>query len=120
MGWRVMSQVKMTREVANNILREVAEDSAFHFYKSIDAPTGITARSLQEFHDALRGVEPSSVEFHIVRGDFVNWVKMLGDLTLAKQIESLKGKGLPADEARKLLILLVRLRMGRLRKTAAS
>jgi len=47
-------------------------------------------------------------------------VKMLGDVTLAKQIESLKSKGLPADEARKLLILLVRLRMGRLRKTAAS
>jgi len=115
-----MSQVKMTKEVANNILREVSEDSAFHFYKSIDTPTGITARSLQEFHDALRRVEPSSVEFHIARGDFENWVKMLGDVTLAKQIVSLKSKGLPADEVRKLLILLVRLRIGRLRKTAVS
>jgi len=110
----------MTKEVANNILREVPGDNAFHFYKSLDAPTGITARSLKEFHDVLKGVGPSSVEFHMARGDFENWVKMLGDVTLAKQIGSLKSKGLPADEARKLLILLVRLRVGRLRKIAAS
>jgi len=110
----------MTKEVAKNILRELSEDSAFHFYKSIDTPTGITARSLQEFHDALKRVEPSSVEFHIARGDFENWVKMLGDVTLAKQIGSLKSKGLPADEVRKLLTLLIRLRVGRLRKAAAS
>jgi len=115
-----MSQGKMTKEEANKILRQVTEDNAFHFYKSIDVPTGITARSLQEFHDVLRVVEPSSVEFHIARGDFENWVKMLGDMTLAKQIESLKSKGLHADDVRKLLILLVRLRLGRLRKTASS
>lgn len=115
-----MSQEKVTKEVANSILRSVSEENAFNFYKSINTPIGIKARSLVEFLDLLKSVEPSSLEFHTARGDFENWIKMLGDGTLARQIGSLKNKGLPDKELRKRLTLLIRLRIGRLRKIATS
>ena len=115
-----MSQGRVTKEVAIDILRKVSEEKAFQFYESIDAPIGIAARSLEEFLDLLKSVKPSSVEFHMARGDIENWVRMLGDETLARQIGSLGSKGLPADELRKRLILVTRLRVGRLRKIAAS
>lgn len=116
----VMSQEKMTKESATHILRNVSEGDGFNFYKSIDTPIGIKARSLIDFLEHLKGVEPSSLEFHMSRGDFENWIKMLGDVTLAKQIGSLKNKGLTAEELRKRLLLLIRLRVGRLRKIATS
>jgi hypothetical protein len=112
--------MKVTNEMAINILRRVPEEQAFNFYESIDTPTGMAARSLAEFLDILKRVGPSSVEFHTARGDFENWARMLGDETLAKQMGSLKGKGLPADEVRRRLLLVIRLRVGRLRKIASS
>jgi hypothetical protein len=115
-----MPQEKVTKEVANNILRNVSEEEGFNFYTSIDTPIGIKARSLVEFVDLLKDVEPSSLEFHTARGDFGNWIKMLGDETLAKQIESLKYKALPVEELRKRIMLLTRLRIGWLRKIATS
>jgi hypothetical protein len=115
-----MPQEKLTKEVANEILRKVSEEEGFNFYQSIDTPVGMKARSLVEFLDLLKDVEPASLEFHTARGDFGNWIRMLGDETLAKQVESLKNKALPVEELRKRLMLLTRLRVGLLRKIATS
>lgn len=115
-----MSEGRVTKETAINILRKVSEENAFFFYESVDAPIGMAARSLEEFVDLLKSVEPSSITFHMARADFENWLRMLGDQTLAKQMASLQSRGLSANELRKRMILLIRLRLGRLRKIATS
>ncbi len=103
-----------------NYLRTVDDDRAFHFYRGIDSPLNLTARSLEEFRECLKQVEPASVEFHTQRNDFVNWINMLGDEVLAKQLASLENQGLPPEELKQKTVELVRMRVGRLRKSSAS
>lgn len=115
-----MNSGKLNKEVANNILRSLPEENAFSFHKPTGEPLGLKARSLSEFSDALRSADPSLVKFHVDRGDFENWIRMLGDETLTKQIATLRSKELAADALKTQLVRLVRLRLGRLRKIASA
>lgn len=52
----------------------VTEERAFHFWTP-GRYLGIQARSLREFLDALHYVEWPSLEYHLERGDFANWLE---------------------------------------------
>lgn len=73
---------------ASRALRIVDTNEAFHFYESIDRPTGQSATSLEDFLGKIESVKFESLLFHTERKDFENWVeKTLGDSTLARRIE---------------------------------
>lgn len=113
-----MPAPKSSSEEAKRILSPLSENHAFYFYNDIGVPTGLSARSLSEFLDVLRSVEDRSIEFHVGRGDFENWVRMFGDETLAKQLAGLKDKSLSGAKLRRRVLQVVRLRRGLLAKIA--
>jgi DNA-binding Lrp family transcriptional regulator len=65
-------------EKGRAILKAIApvpKDMAFHFYKRIEQPTGFSAESLKDFYEIVKRVAVESLEFHLYRGDFENWIK---------------------------------------------
>jgi hypothetical protein len=108
---------KILKDVASNILRSVPPQNAFYFYRAIGAPTGAAARSLQDFLGILNSIDLASLQFHLGRGDFENWLKMLGDDTLAKQIAALRDRKLRGEDLRMQLVDTVKTRLDSLQKT---
>jgi Family of unknown function (DUF5752) len=108
---------KMLRNAAASILRSVPPQDAFYFYRAIGAPTGAAARNLTDFLGIINTIDITSLQFHLGRGDFENWIKMLGDNTLAKQLSGLKEKKLRGEELRSELVDAVKTRIGTLQKT---
>jgi hypothetical protein len=47
----------MSSERASAILRKVPVENAFFFYRAIDSPTNISARSLREFLERIATIE---------------------------------------------------------------
>ena len=109
---------KILKGIGTNVLRTVPPQNAFFFFRAIGAPTGAAARSLPDFLGIVSTIDLASVQFHMTRGDFENWIKMLGDTTLAKQISDLSGKKLRGEELRVQLMDVVKSRMDSLQKTA--
>jgi uncharacterized protein DUF5752 len=108
---------KILRNVASNVLRSVPPQNAFYFYRAIGAPTGAAARNLPDFLGVLNTIDLTSLQFHLGRGDFENWVKMLGDNTLAKQLAGLKEKKLRGEDLRLQLVDIVKARIDTLQKS---
>ncbi len=108
---------KTLRVVASNILRNVPPQNAFYFYRAIATPTGAAARNLPDFLGVLNTIDVTSLQFHLGRGDFENWLKMLGDDTLAKQISALRERKLRGEDLRIQLVDAVQTRLDSLQKT---
>ncbi len=108
---------KILKNVASNILRSVPPQNAFYFYRAMGAPTGAAARNLPDFLGILNTIDLTSLQFHLGRGDFENWLKMLGDDTLAKQIATLKERKLRGEDLRVQLVDTVQARLESLQKT---
>jgi len=110
-----MPKAKSLKETTG-VLRDVPPQNAFYFYRSIGAPTGAAARNLSDFVGVLSTIDITSIQFHIGRGDFENWLKMLGDDTLAQQIMGLKEKRLSGELLRIRLVETVKTRISQLQK----
>jgi len=108
---------KILKNFASNILRSVPPQNAFYFYRAIGTPTGAAARNLPDFLGILNSIDLTSLQFHLGRGDFENWLKMLGDDTLAKQIAGLKDRKLRGEDLRMQLVDTVKARLDSLQKT---
>jgi len=108
---------KILKNMASNVLRSVPPQNAFYFYRAIGAPTGAAARNLPDFLGILDTIDLTSLQFHLGRGDFENWVKMLGDNMLAKQLGDLKEKKLRGEDLRIQLVSTVKARMDALQKS---
>jgi len=108
------------KDEAVNLLRTLTPDKAFYFYKAIGQPLGATAKGLGEFAAVVKRVDPSSIKFHVERGDFEGWFSMLGDKSLADQVAALRGKNMSPDELRGKVRLMVRTRVDELQKIASS
>jgi hypothetical protein len=115
-----MTDKNVRRNVATRALRTVTPDKAFVFYRELGQPLGAASGSLDEFATVVGGVDPVSIRFHIERGDFESWFKMLGDRWLASQVAALRGKDISPDELRGMLSSMVRTRVDRLHKIASS
>ena len=108
---------KIPRNIASNVLRSVPPQNAFYFYRAIGAPTGAGARNLPDFLGILNTIDLTSLQFHLGRGDFESWVKMLGDNTLANQLAGLKEKKLRGEDLRLQLVETVKARLDSLQKS---
>src|SRR5438132_10825003 len=115
-----MVEKKITKDVAAYTLRTLTSDKAFYFYKAIGRPLGATPKSLGEFAAIVKGIDPSSIRFHVERGDFESWFEMLGDKSLAGQVAALRSKNISPNELRRKVSWTVRMRDDELRKIAQS
>lgn len=98
---------------AIKITNPVAGDKAFSFYVGVDKPLGFSAQSLEEFYRIIKKVCSDSLDFHLYRGDFENWIsQVIGDNGLADEVAGLKAKGLNGEELRKALLKAIDDRYG--------
>jgi hypothetical protein len=104
----------IAKDKAKQILSEVPQERAFHFYESMGAHTGRWARSLVEFCNSLPDLSAKSIEFHTQRGDFEKWIRYLQDNALASQIAKLRARKLTGEALRTELYNLVKKRVGEL------
>jgi hypothetical protein len=85
--------------LASRILRKLSREDAFYFFTSIGNYTGESAASLAEFVKKIEEIDARSLEFHLYRRDFEEWViKILGDERLAEEIKNVRGLS-PAGDA---------------------
>jgi len=107
---------KSERELASKILSKVLRDKGFHFHTGIGAYTGIYATSLEQFSQLLEKVDLKSIEFHMGRTDFENWVRSLGDQVLALQLVKLKKKNPSGENLRREVRAIVKKRLDDLKR----
>ena len=86
----------------------VPKEMGFHFYTGIGVPTGLMAQTLEEFYRFIKQVSADSLEFHLYRGDFENWIRdVLKDSELAEEIGNLKMDELKGEDLRKELLKVI-------------
>ena len=91
----------------------VSSEMGFHFYTGIGEPTGFTAQTLEEFYRFIKQVSADSLEFHLYRGDFENWLReVLKDSDLAEAIGNLKTDELKGEDLRKELLKAIDAKYG--------
>ena len=115
-----MANKNIRRDEAANALRTVTPDKAFYFYREIGQPIGANARSLDEFAAVVEDIGLSSIRFHVERGDFESWFRMLGDKSLASKVAALRGKSISPDELRGKVNSMVSARVDQLHRIASS
>ncbi len=98
------------------LLRLLPPDRALHYY--IDGEyTGLSAHSLDEFHDTINLAPSESLEFHLRGGDFELWLEhTVGDAKLAKRIGELKKYPIQPEGLREKLLKRVDKRIAEIRK----
>ena len=106
----------MSSKASSRALDTVPSERAFYFYSEIGKPLGIIASSLKEFGAVIKSLEPSSIEFHLRRGDFEKWVHMLGDGELATSLAKLGEGSLRAEKLRAELVRVVQTRIRQLQR----
>jgi predicted transcriptional regulator len=100
LGKETLGSAKMDKVHASRILNRVPSDKAFHFYIDMHQYTHVIAHSLSEFVDKLQKIDVRSVEFHVPRKDFEQWVQSLGDSELAKRLASIRNMRVHGEDLR--------------------
>ena len=105
-------------DAAKTALVALPNEKGFYFYTDFNKPTGLVARSLQEFISVLKKVDSKSIEFHTKRKDFSNWISVvLKDKYLATNLANMHN--LNGEELRKKIIEKVESRYNALSKALA-
>ena len=99
-GKQALGIAEMTKEKATAIIAYLPHDKAFNFYVTFGKPLNLHAHTLRDFANKLERADIASVEFHMQRGDFENWLRGLGDEELAKKTMLLKKKNLVGEDLR--------------------
>jgi len=90
-----------------------ANEVSFHFYIGIDKPLGFSAQSLTEFYRFIKQVTADSLEFHLYRGDFENWLREIcRDSELATAVGNLKADEMKGEALRNALLKAIDARYG--------
>ena len=119
-GKNALGIPEITKEKATAILSYAAHEKAFNFYVTVGKPLSLHAHNLRDFANKLDKADLASVEFHLQRGDFEAWFKMLGDEELAKKTALLKKKNAVGEDMRKQLRIIVEQRYLDLAKLAGQ
>jgi DNA-binding Lrp family transcriptional regulator len=86
----------------------VPKEAAFHFYMEIGQPTGFSAESLKDFYEIIKRVAAESLEFHLYREDFENWIKSaFEDKALANNLAGLRTANSKGEDLRKRILLAI-------------
>jgi predicted transcriptional regulator len=91
----------------------VPEGTGFHFYKGIDQPTDFTAKTLVEFFEDIKQVSVDSLEFHLNRDDFENWLRdACKESEFAQEVGVVKEAGFTGEELRAELLKVLDAKYG--------
>ena len=94
-------------------IKPLPKENAFHFYTGLGQPTGFSAESLKDFYEIVKRVAPESLDFHLCRGDFENWIKAASkDIILAEELANLKVEALKGEELRQRILKAIAARYG--------
>lgn len=95
-----------TRDTAPD---KVARESypGFFFYSEEEKYTGYSAHNIEEFSEAIRSVSLQSIEFHLERKDFENWLNHISQKPLAQQFKTVRESKKTGDELRQIMIDLL-------------
>lgn len=99
---------KFSKEEAASLLSPLALEKAFHFYTGINQYSGIQANSLIDFCKKIENIDIKSIEFHLSRKDFEQWLQSIGDQELAKKIEIIRETGTSGEELRRKVYQLAK------------
>lgn len=119
-GKEALGISKLTKSQASQILNPLPHERAFHFYTGIGHYTGISASSLQDFCNKIHEVSSKSIEFHMPRKDFENWINNLGDTDLAKRLAAIREERLSEEELRRKVYEVTRNRCEELKHITAQ
>jgi alpha-amylase len=101
----------ISKSTAEKILSPVPYANGFHFFTSIGVYTGETAISLEHFTKEIQTIPLESIQFHIKRGDFQEWIaSILGDEELAEAIGRIEA-GLSGEPLRKRILKVINARI---------
>jgi hypothetical protein len=90
---------------AMKIFMQAPNELGFNFYVDIGKPLGFTALSLEQFYMFIKQVTTDSLEFHLYRGDFENWLKeVVKNEELAQTFGALKTTELKGEDLRIALL----------------
>jgi len=115
LGKETIGLPKIDKVQSTKILSHVSTDKAFHFYTGVHQYTHIVASSLAEFCDKVQKIDVKSIEFHVARKDFENWVHSLGDVELAKRLGLIRNMHLRGEDLRTRVYEAVKHRLEELR-----
>ena len=102
-------------EIVQRILRRVPYQEGFRFSRGIGDYTGQVATSIEDFADILQTVELKSIDFHMERQDFENWIRnVFSDEELAKSIS--RKMIFQGENRRNDLIMVTKKRLDDLKK----
>ena len=94
-------------------VKPVPEGMEFHFYVEIGQPTSLSSRTMQEFYDVAKKVDAASLEFHLYRGDFENWVATaVEDAVFADELANLMKANFRGESLRKEIVKALEARYG--------
>jgi hypothetical protein len=110
-----MVGIKIGKAEAAKILSDVNPENAFSFFLSEGVFTGKSALNLNQLCETLKTIDLQSIDFHLYRKDFENWIKYLGDNILGLQIAKIRNKPFCGEETRGKIIEVISKRIGKLR-----
>lgn len=100
-------------KAALKVFTPVLKDMGFHFYYGLNQPSDFAAESLEQFYGAIKKISTESLEFHLYRGDFENWLKeACKEPELASAFEGVKAADLKGEELRKELLKVLDAKYG--------
>jgi len=111
---QVVSLPRTDKKQAENILRLVPIDKAFHFHTGVGQYLGVYATSLSDFCSKIKTVNVKSIEFHVPRRDFESWIGSLGDHELTRKIGAIRVSGLLGENLRQKVYETVKSRFDEL------
>ena len=100
LGKETIGLPKIDKKQAARILSQVPVDKAFHFYSGMHQYEHVVAHNLAEFVDSLEKIDVKSVEFHLLRKDFENWIQGLGDVELARRLCLIRSSSVQGEDLR--------------------
>ena len=107
---------KLDREKLMHITTTVPIERAFHFFADLKKPLGMYAASIFDFADKLKRVDMQSIEFHLRRNDFSNWLnEVVHDEWLASEFEKVRKLPVSGENLRARLVELTDKRVKELR-----
>lgn len=99
--------------VALKAFTQVPKDMEFHFYAGMGQPIGFAAKSLKDFYEKVKQVVVDSLEFHLYRGDFENWIRIVfKDTAFADEFKNMQKMQLKGEDLRKEIIKAAEARYG--------
>ena len=89
---------------AVKVVESLPASLKFEFYFALGKPVGMSALSIKEFHDVVGNVDVVSLEFHVGRGDFENWLRnAVGDASLADDFVKIRKAELKGEDLKKAI-----------------